>query len=68
MNQCDKLLAWFSAGRTLTVAEALEHLQIYALSQRCGELRRDGVPIVGETVTTAGGAHVKRYRLAIAHG
>ena len=65
MTQCDKIAAWLGSGRTLTVAEALTELGIYALSQRVGELRRQGVPIASDTVETAGGARVSRYRLAI---
>lgn len=69
MTQCDKLCEWFAAGRTLTVAEALTQLGIYALSQRVGELKRQGVPIEADMVETAGGARVARYRLGgIAHG
>ena len=47
----------------LTTGEALEVLGVYALSQRVGELRRQGMPIEGEMEETAGGARVKRYRL-----
>lgn len=68
MTQCDKIADWLGSGRTLTVAEALTQLGIYALSQRVGELRRQGVPIQAEMVETPGGARVARYRLAIPHG
>jgi hypothetical protein len=68
MTQCDKIADWLGSGRTLTVAEALTQLGIYALSQRVGELRRQGVPIQAEMVETPGGARVARYRLAVAYG
>ena len=69
MTQCDKLLAHFASGGTLTVAEALSQFGIYALSQRVGELKREGVPIEAEMVDTPGGARVARYRMGgIAHG
>ncbi len=67
MKQTDKICEWLSSGRTLTVAEALTNLGIYALSQRVGELKRQGVPIEADMVETAGGARVARYRLAIPH-
>ena len=65
MTQLDKLSDWFGSGRTLTVAEALTQLGIYALSQRVGELKRQGVPIESDMIETPGGARVARYRLAI---
>lgn len=69
MTQCDKLLEHFLRGGTLTVAEALSQYGIYALSQRVGELKREGVPIDAEMVETPGGARVARYRMGrIAHG
>ena len=55
----------FNAGGRLTVASALSQLGIYALSQRCGDLRRDGYPVVSRTVETASGAKVSEYYKAI---
>lgn len=63
-TQCGKLLRAFQRGESLTVAEALEHYQIYALSQRVGELKRAGWPIVAEKYKTSGGAVVARYSMA----
>ena len=69
MTQLERLAAHFAAGGTLTVAEALTQFGIYALSQRVGELKREGVPIDAEMVETTGGARVARYRMGgIAHG
>lgn len=63
-TQLGILIRAFKRGERLTVAESLTRYQIYALSQRCGELKRMGWPVIGETIATEGGAHVKRYRLA----
>jgi hypothetical protein len=50
-------------GKRLTVAVALAEHGCYALSQRCGELRRMGWPIMDRFITTNGGARVKEYWL-----
>ena len=55
------LLEVFSRGESLTVAEALYKHGIYALSQRVGELKREGWQIRSRTVTTPGGARISRY-------
>ncbi len=60
-TQCDRLRRHFDAGRSITVFQALR-MGICALSQRCGDLRREGYPVDGQMVTTRGGARVKRYR------
>ncbi len=62
-SQCGKLLAAFRRGERLTVAEALSKYGIYALSQRAGELRRDGWPIKSEPFTTPSGARVAIYSM-----
>lgn len=58
-----KLLRAFERGEQLTVAEALTQYGVYALSQRVGELKRMGWPIVSEPFETSGGARVARYRM-----
>lgn len=63
MTQCDRILEHLAAGGTLTVAEALTRFGCYALSQRCTDLRRDGVPIVSEMVKLPNGKRVARYKL-----
>ena len=69
MTQNDAILAHLSAGGTLTVAEALTGLGCYALSQRIGELKREGVPIEAEMITLDNGKRVARYRMGgIAYG
>ena len=65
-TQCGRLLKAFQRGESLTVAEALTRYGIYALSQRCGELRRGGWPIIAEMVKVRSGARVASYRMASA--
>lgn len=64
MSQADQLLKHLQAGGSLTPLQALEQYQCLALSQRMGELRRDGHPIVSEIVRLANGKRVARYSLA----
>ena len=63
-TQCGQLLRAFQRGESLTVAEALTKYGVYALSQRCGELRRAGWPIKSEPFKTTGGATVAKYYMA----
>ena len=60
-TQHHKLLMAFERGERLTTLEAALQYGVMALSQRCGDLRRMGWPILSETVETAGGARVSRY-------
>jgi hypothetical protein len=62
-TQCYTLLAAMKNGERLTVAKALSQYGCYALSQRVGELKKLGWPILSRTVTTAGGARIKEYWL-----
>ena len=64
MNQCEQLLAAMKRGEQLTVAEALDRYGVYALSQRCGELIRQGHPINVETIKVQSGKRVARYSMA----
>lgn len=70
MSQQSDILTYLGNGHFLTVAEALRELGVYALSQRCGELRRQGYPIVSEMIKTPTGKRIARYRLEekIAYG
>lgn len=61
MTQLDALRKHFDAGGTLTVAEALTAFGIYALSQRCGELRGEGYPLASRMIETASGKRVAEY-------
>lgn len=62
-SQCGVLLRAMKRGERLTVALALDKYGCYALSQRCGELRRLGWPVLSRTVDS-NGKHFKEYWLA----
>lgn len=63
-SQCYSILLYLQNGGRLTVAKALSELGVYALSQRCGELRRKyGWPILSRTITVESGAKVSEYFL-----
>ena len=62
-SQCGVLLRAMKKGERLTVASALTQYGCYALSQRCGELRRMGWPVLSRTVES-NGKHFKEYWLA----
>jgi hypothetical protein len=60
------LLKLMNAGQEITPHKAMRH-SIMALSQRCGELRRAGYPVVSrwiETESLFGKARFKAYRIA----
>lgn len=58
-----EILMYLQAGGRLTVGKALTELNVYALSQRIGELKKQGWPIQSRTVETNGGARVSEYFL-----
>lgn len=63
-SQCYAILVYLQNGGRLTVAKALSELGVYALSQRCGDLRmKYGWPIQSRTVETNNGAHISEYFL-----
>jgi hypothetical protein len=62
MNQLSMLDEHFSRGGSLTVAEALTQYGIFALSQRCTDMRREGKPVISDWVDLPNGKRVKRYR------
>jgi hypothetical protein len=55
------LLRAFQRGERLTVAAALSAYGVYALSQRVGDLKKMGWPIISRTVTTTAGARISEY-------
>jgi hypothetical protein len=58
------LLQAFQRGERLTVGVAMQRYQVYALSQRVGDLKhRYGWPIKDRTVETSGGARISEYWL-----
>lgn len=62
-SQCHSLLAAMFDGEKLTVAEALRKYGVYALSQRIGNLIRDGWPVQKQDVIVGSGKRVKMYWL-----
>ncbi len=50
----------------LTPVDALQKAQCFSLSQRCGELRRQGVNVVDRWVHLPNGKKVKAYRIEVA--
>ena len=69
MTQLSVLRAAFDRGEELTVAEALAKYGIYALSQRCQRLLKDGYPLDKGMITLAGGKRVCRYwKMRVAYG
>ena len=57
------LLRALQRGERLTVAQALTEYGVYALSQRMGDLRRMGWPVMKTTVKTEKGARIGCYRM-----
>lgn len=62
-SQCYDILSALKRGEFLTVADALTKYGVYALSQRCGELRRMGWPIQSQMKTTPSGKRIAVYSL-----
>lgn len=58
------ILEALKRGERLTVMEALTRYGVFALSQRCGELRRMGWPIQSEMRTLANAKRVAVYSMA----
>jgi hypothetical protein len=58
-----QILEALKRGEYLTVADALTKYGVYALSQRCGELRRMGWPIVSQMRTLANGKRIAVYSM-----
>lgn len=65
-TQQGQILRALQRGETLTVLEALNRFQCYALSQRIGELKRMGWPIQSEPFKTESGKTVARYSMEAA--
>lgn len=59
------ILRYLAQGYSITVAEALSKFGCYALSQRVGELKRDGWPIESHMVEVESGKRVARYSLPV---
>lgn len=70
MTQCDLIRASLECGETLTPLDALTRFGCLSLSQRIGELEREGgMAIEHVPYTTPTGKHVMSYRLLrVAYG
>lgn len=60
-TKVSKLIALLKKGWVSPI-DALNHCQLLSLSQRVGELKRNGVLIVDKWVSHSGGRH-KAYRI-----
>lgn len=58
-----KLLRALQRGERLTPISALQGYQCFSLSQRMGELKRAGWPIISEMVKMPSGKRVAEYSL-----
>lgn len=58
-----ELLSALKSGERLTPLSALEKYRCFSLSQRMGELRRSGWPIVSQMVSVSSGKKVAEYRM-----
>lgn len=58
-----ELLSALKNGEMLTPLSALERYKCFSLSQRMGELRRAGWPIVSQMISLPSGKKVAQYRL-----
>ena len=63
-TQLGVLLRAMQAGERLTVGFALSRYNVYALSQRIGELKKMGWPILSRTVTTPTQKRISEYWMA----
>lgn len=59
-----ELLMALKNGERLTPLSALERYRCFSLSQRMGELKRAGWPILTEMVALNSGKRVAQYRMA----
>jgi hypothetical protein len=62
-NQKELIINHLMTRGPLTVVEAITYIGCYALSQRCGDLRREGFPIKDKWITTNTGTKIKQYYL-----
>ena len=64
-GQLYEILMYLERGGRLTVAKAMSELGVYALSQRCGELKRTyGWPIQSRALKVGPKTYVAEYFLA----
>lgn len=64
-NQQSEILDYLKAGNKLTVKDALEKLNVYALSQRVGNINKANPGTVKkEMIVTRSGKRIAQYSLA----
>jgi Helix-turn-helix domain len=63
MSQSNQILEHLKQGHSITVTQALSMFGCYALSQRIGDLKRQGHNIVSKMIKTAAGKRVASYRM-----
>jgi hypothetical protein len=66
MTQREEILAYLSQGHTLTPVEALHRFGCLSLSQRVGQLKREGHPVRSELIpvkSVRGVKYVARYSM-----
>jgi len=67
-SQCEALLNAFYRGERLTVLTAIEKYGVYALSQRCGDLKnRYSWPVLSQTIKTSTGKYISEYWMEFEH-
>jgi hypothetical protein len=62
-SQKTKILEYLKRGKKLTVLKAIKLFGCYALSQRVGELKREGHPIESKIIEVGSGKRVAEYKL-----
>lgn len=61
MTQCDLILQHLLGGGSLTALDSLNLFGCLSLSQRIGDLKRSGHPILSELIETPSHKHISRY-------
>ena len=62
MKPVEKTVSMLKRG-WLTALQSAQAGGCLSLSQRCGELRRDGITVLDKWVETPSGARIKAYRI-----
>lgn len=63
MSQRLEILRHLAQGYSLTPLDALERFNCFALSQRIGELKREGWPIESRMITTKSNKRIACYEM-----
>lgn len=65
MNQTDQIHNYLKEGNSITAIEALNLFKCFRLAARISDLKRQGVAIDSELITTDTQKRVMRYSLSI---